>query len=121
VLGVLAENTLEAVKQLKNDFEIDCDTYAVVRAKPFRSNEIIESCRKTGKLVVIEEGLIRGGFGESILPELIEQVPGLKACLHGVHEMSYDQAGRFELLQEHKLDSCGINSVIRDFIAEKHN
>jgi 1-deoxy-D-xylulose-5-phosphate synthase len=93
VLGVLAENTLEAVKQLKNDFEIDCDTYAVVRAKPF----------------------------ESILPEVIEQVPGLKACLHGVHEMSYDQAGRFELLQEHKLDSCGIISVIRDFIAEKHN
>ncbi|MDD3197123.1 MAG: 1-deoxy-D-xylulose-5-phosphate synthase [Eubacteriales bacterium] len=121
VLGVLAENTLEAVKQLKEDFEIDCDTYAVVRAKPFRSNEIIESCRKTGKLVVIEEGLIRGGFGESILPELIEHVPGLEACLHGVHEMSYDQAGRFELLQEHKLDSCGIISVIRDFIAEKHN
>ncbi len=55
------------------------------------------------------------------MPELIEQVPGLKACLHGVHEMSYDQAGRFELLQEHKLDSCGIISVIRDFIAGKHN
>jgi 1-deoxy-D-xylulose-5-phosphate synthase len=113
VLGAIYESACLAADQLAAT-GITVDVYAVIKAKPFDLSHIIPSIRKTGKLIIAEDGVRRGGFGQYILPEILKNVPELKFSLLGVDETPLDQASRFELLASQKLDVNGFSAAVQE-------
>ncbi len=107
-LGVMAEAAQEACDKVKQENGISCELFAVFKPSPFDSHSLIQSVRKTGRLIVIEDALVKGGFGESILAEILVAAPNTKIILKGIKEPGLDQATRFELLADHRLDVAGI-------------
>jgi 1-deoxy-D-xylulose-5-phosphate synthase len=46
---------------------LDCSVVNARFAKPLDSELILEACTKTGNVLTVEEGVLRGGFGSSVL------------------------------------------------------
>ncbi|NLW12576.1 MAG: 1-deoxy-D-xylulose-5-phosphate synthase [Clostridiaceae bacterium] len=117
-LGVMAENAQEACVKIRQDNNINCDLFGIFKASPFDTKSLIDSVKRTGRLVVIEDALVKGGFGESILVEIITAVPGASIMLKGIVDPGLDQASRFELLAAHRLDAAGIYEDLLAIIKE---
>ncbi|MHB1347278.1 MAG: alpha-ketoacid dehydrogenase subunit beta, partial [Candidatus Humimicrobiaceae bacterium] len=63
----------EAIKILENNFNISIELIDPRTLVPFDYNTIINSVKKTNKLVIIEEGVIRSGVGSEIASEISEK------------------------------------------------
>ncbi len=64
-LGALLPDILDAVNLYKDKNKIELIDARF--AKPIDEETIIKSVRKTKRVIIIEEGVIEGGFGESVL------------------------------------------------------
>lgn len=66
---------LMVAESLKAAEEIDAEVINVHTIKPLDINAIIQSLKKTGKLIVVEEHQLAGGLGSSITEALAEIYP----------------------------------------------
>ena len=95
-LGALLSEILEAVNITgdKNKIEIIDARFA----KPIDEKTIIKSVKKTKKLLIIEEGVITGGFGESVLQILTK---------HNLKNITVKQLGVPDKFIEHgTIEEC---------------
>jgi pyruvate dehydrogenase E1 component beta subunit len=81
--GIL--KALEAADELADE-GIDAEIIDIRTIVPLDTETIVNSCAKTGKLVVISESRRRGGFGNDIIAAVAEL--GYSE-LKGVHPMHY--------------------------------
>lgn len=67
-IGPVLLNAVEACVSMK----LECDVFAINRL-PWRTGfeNLVESLKKTGKLLIVEEHVLRGGLGEAISYELL--------------------------------------------------
>jgi 1-deoxy-D-xylulose-5-phosphate synthase len=65
-IGSTVYPALEAAKILAAD-NIDCGVINARFAKPLDSELILETARKTGRIITIEENALSGGFGSAVL------------------------------------------------------
>jgi transketolase len=72
--GHLVWNALEAVRELEKE-GIDCELINIHTIKPLDEKAILQSVRKTGKVVSAEEHQRNGGLGDSIAQLLIQHHP----------------------------------------------
>jgi len=93
---------------------IDAELINARFAKPVDSKTILESARKTGRVVCVEENVARGGFGEAVREVLAEEgVPVRVLCLpdefveHGTQQL---------LRQECGLDAVSIANCVREWL-----
>ena len=56
---------------------ISCEVIDIRHVKPLDMATLLESCRRTGKLVTLEDGTSVGGFGANLCVRLAGLVPGL--------------------------------------------
>lgn len=70
-IGKMVERAME-VSDLLKEQDIDCEVINARFLKPLDSYIIENSIRKTGKVITIEDGIIRGGLGTSVI-ELINE------------------------------------------------
>lgn len=70
-IGKMVERAME-VSDLLKEQDIDCEVINARFLKPLDSYTIENSIRKTGKVITIEDGIIRGGLGTSVI-ELINE------------------------------------------------
>lgn len=92
--GIMVAESLQAAE------EIDAEVINIHTIKPLDIDTIIQSVKKTGKLIVIEEHQIAGGLGSAILESLIlnhKSIPPTK--LMGVSDQ-FGQSGTPEELLE---------------------
>ena len=113
ILGAIYESACSAADYL-SDNGIACDVFAVIKAKPFDLSFLLPSIRRTGKIIIAEDGVLNGGFAQYILPDLLKIMPGLKFNQLGVQETPLNQASRFELLKSQRLDAQGIVSAVKE-------
>jgi len=85
--------------------------------KPFDADLIINSVRKTGRLLAAEDGCVAGGFGSSICERLSGIKCATKIC--GLPDMPIAQGGRGAILKKHGLDEEGLLAAALDLIAVK--
>lgn len=100
----LVATGLMVAEALKAAEEIDAEVINVHTIKPLDINTIIQSLKKTGKLMVVEEHQIAGGLGSAVLESLVEAgtfPPQIK--LMGVNDQ-FGQSGTPEEL----LDAYGL-------------
>ena len=77
---------------------------------------IIESAKKTGKVITVEEHSVIGGLGSAVCDALCEKclTPVTKL---GVNDMFGHSGPALELLKEFKLDADGIYSQVKNIMA----
>jgi len=67
----MTNECLKAAEKLQNK-DIDCEIIDLRTIKPYDKKAIVESVKKTGKLVVVEEGCKTGGIGAEIISFVTE-------------------------------------------------
>lgn len=72
--GSLFDIANKAAEQLSNE-GIDAEVLNIATIKPLDKKLIIESAKKTGKVIVMEEGIIVGGLGSAVAAALSETCP----------------------------------------------
>ena len=97
---VKAANILEAEG-------IDAEVISVPVVKPFDSKTVIESARKTGFVVTVENHSIIGGLGSAVSEVLSENLP-TKVLRIGMNDCFGQSGTPSELLKHYKLDAESI-------------
>lgn len=72
--GTMTYQALAAARQL-HDNGISVDVIHVPTIKPLDGPTIIDSVRRTGRVVTVEEAQVAGGFGSAIAELLADQLP----------------------------------------------
>ena len=90
-LGKPAGAALEAAERLA-DFGIDCSVINPLFVKPLDVELILDTARKTRRIVTIEENVLAGGFGSAVLEVLSEA---------GLEDVSVHRIGMPDSFVEH--------------------
>ncbi len=112
--GLPVYETLKSSKLL-NQYGITADVINIHTIKPIDAEIIINSARKTGKVVVIEEHSIIGGLGEAVASVLAENNP-VQLLKIGVPDIYGHSATAKELLDEIGLTSEKIYEKVVDWL-----
>lgn len=107
--GPLVYEALLAAKELEKD--IDCEVINCHTIKPLDKKTILNSVKKTGRVVTVEEHQIKGGLGGAVAEMLAENYPvpmervGMPDC--------FGESGKpEELLKKWGMDKDGIMKKI---------
>lgn len=74
--GMLPE-VERAVEELFDDYEIICEVICPIQLYPVDPWPLVESLEKSGKLLVVEEGLSFAAFGSEVVAQIAESAPGI--------------------------------------------
>jgi 1-deoxy-D-xylulose-5-phosphate synthase len=111
-VGTMAERVLEVARSLASE-GIACDVLDVRWVKPFDREFLFESVRRTGAVLIAEDGTEAGGFGQTFLAALqesgIQAVSARIAC--GDHPLT--QGTREQLFRQEGMDVDSIASALR--------
>ena len=113
--GLMVSNVLEAAEKLADD-GINAEVINIHTIKPLDEDMIIESAKKTGRVITVEEHSVIGGLGSAVCDALCEKSPTPVTKL-GVNDMFGHSGPALELLKEFKLDGDGIYSQVKNIMA----
>ena len=68
----MVQKSLEVVSELKEEMQIDCEVVDPRTIKPLDIDIIMESVKKTGKLICVEEACSFGGFMGEVVSQVVE-------------------------------------------------
>jgi pyruvate dehydrogenase E1 component beta subunit len=72
--GAMADIAEEAIQKSFDIDEILCEFVVPSQLAPLRIAPIVESVRRTGRLLVAEEGTVPWGFGAEVITRVVEEV-----------------------------------------------
>ncbi|MGD0259764.1 MAG: thiamine pyrophosphate-dependent enzyme [Verrucomicrobiota bacterium] len=72
----------QAAARLFDEYEIVAEIICPVQLYPLNLNPIMESVKRTGRLLLVEEGLSFAAFGAEVVAALCERAPGALARVH---------------------------------------
>lgn len=112
--GLMVNEALEAAKILSVN-GIDCEVIDIATIKPIDKDIIVNSAKKTGKVVTIEEHSIVGGLGSAVSEVLSENAPVLLKRI-GVNDRFGESGPALDLLKKFGLTSEPIAAEISAFL-----
>lgn len=71
--GPLVSVALEAARQMRDEHGIAAEVVSARWAKPLDAEAICALAERTGRIITLEDGVIRGGFGSAVLELLAER------------------------------------------------
>jgi 2-oxoisovalerate dehydrogenase E1 component len=75
--GEMLREVENAVVKLFDDHEIVCEVICPAQLYPLNLHPISESVSRSGRVLVVEEGIGFAGFGAEVISQLIERTPGI--------------------------------------------
>jgi len=116
-LGALLPYAIKAAEQLEKEKKIKVEIIDARFAKPMDKSAILKSIKKTKKLVTIEEGVLEGGFGQSVLEAAKDAgIRDIKVKLLGIPDRFVEQGTMEELRKECGLTAEGIKKKMLEII-----
>ena len=112
--GLMVSMALEAAEKLAAD-GIDAEVVNIHTIKPIDKDVIIESAKKTGKLVTVEEHSVIGGLGSAVEEVVCANYPMLVKKL-GVQDEFGHSGPALDLLNEFGLDGDGIYNSVKEYV-----
>lgn len=109
--GLMVSAALEAAEKLSVD-GVDAEVINIHTIKPLDEEIIVESAKKTGKVVTVEEHSVIGGLGSAVCDALSAKLPTPVTKL-GVNDIYGHSGPAVELLKEFGLDGEGIYNSIK--------
>lgn len=112
--GLCVYESLEAAKTLEAK-GISAEVINIHTIKPLDEEIIINSAKKTGKVVTCEEHSVIGGLGSAVCDCLSEKLP-TKVLKIGVNDTFGESGPAVELIKKYGLDSESIASKVEKFV-----
>ncbi len=113
--GLMVWQSLQAAKIL-SDQHISCEVINCHTIKPFDAATIVQSAKKTGKVVTVEEHQVNGGLGSAVAEVLSEQQP-TRMLRIGMLDQFGESGKAQELVEKYGLDAKSIAKKVMSFIA----
>ena len=110
-LGDMVETALNAAEMLEKS-GVTCDIINARWAKPIDIKLIAASAEKTGRVVVLENNTLAGGFGSGLLEEFNRVDFKVPVKLLGFPDKFIEHGSREYLFKEYKLDAESVKNEI---------
>jgi transketolase len=114
--GTMVWQALEAAKEISK-LGINAEVINIHTIKPLDEDTIVNSAKKTSKIVTIEEHQIYGGLGSAVAEVLSQKYP-VKMKIIGIPDCFGESGTPNELLAKYQLDLSSLTSRIINFINE---
>lgn len=112
--GILVAAALEAAEKLQAE-GISAEVINIHTIKPLDRELIIESARKTGRVVTAEEHSVIGGLGGAVCEALSENYP-VPVCRIGINDVFGESGSAGALLVKYGLDGDGVYRKVKEFL-----
>ena len=112
--GLMVASALEAAEALAAS-GVSAEVINVHTIKPLDADLIVESARRTGRVVTCEEHSVIGGLGSAVCDALAERYP-VPVKKVGVNDVFGESGPAVDLLHKYGLDAEGIVSAVRDYV-----
>ena len=101
-----------AIRELRTD-GIDPAHYDMRFAKPLDEELLHEACKKYEKLITVEDGTIKGGFGSAILEFMAKHKYNNEVIILGIPDEIIEHGSPKELQKEAGFDTAAIVNAVR--------
>lgn len=112
--GLMVAEAIEAEKMLKAD-GISAEVINIATIKPLDKELVVQSAKKTGKVITVEEHNIVGGLGEAVCAALSEECPTPVKRI-GVNDEFGHSGPAKDLLKQFGLSAENIYNVTKEFV-----
>ena len=112
--GLCVNSALEAAEKLAAD-GVSAEVINIHTIKPLDEEVILNSAKKTGKVVTAEEHSVIGGLGSAVCDVLSEKLPTPVKKI-GVYDTYCESGPAVKLLEKYKLDGNGVYEQIKDWL-----
>ena len=112
--GMMVDLALQAKEELAKD-GINAKVINIHTIKPIDKEIILESAKKTGKVVTVEEHSVIGGLGSAVCDVLSEELPTPVKKI-GMQDMFGESGPAGELVKKYGLDGEGVYKTVKAFL-----
>ena len=112
--GVTVSASLEAAALLAED-GIDAEVIDMHTIKPIDAEMILDSAKKTGKIVTVEEHSVIGGLGSAVCDVVCENFP-VPVHKIGINDTYGESGPAAQLLEKYGLDGKSIATNIKEWL-----
>lgn len=112
--GLCVAAALEAADKLAAD-GVSAEVINIHTIKPLDEEIILNSAKKTGRVVTAEEHSVVGGLGSAVCDCLCEHAP-TPVCKIGIYDVFGESGPAAELLVKYGLDGQGIYEKVKGFV-----
>lgn len=112
--GICVGGALEAAEKLAQE-GISAEVINICTIKPLDEEMIINSAKKTGKVVTAEEHSVIGGLGSAVCDALCKSYP-VPVMKIGIQDVFGESGSAQILIEKYKLDGKGIYEQIKDYL-----
>ena len=112
--GIMVDSAIQAAEKLAAD-GIDAEVINICTIKPLDKDIIVNSAKKTGKVVTCEEHSVIGGLGSAVCDALAEEYP-VKVKKIGMQDVFGESGSASDLLKKYGLDGEGVYKQVKEFV-----
>ncbi|MFG6382999.1 MAG: transketolase family protein [Lachnospiraceae bacterium] len=112
--GLCVAPSLEAAEKLEAE-GIHAEVINIHTIKPLDEEIVVNSARKTGKVVTVEEHSVIGGLGSAVCDCLCDKAPTL-VCKIGIKDVFGESGPALQLLEKYGFDGKGIYKSVKEFL-----
>lgn len=112
--GICVDSALGAAEKLAAD-GIDAEVINICTIKPLDEEIIVNSAKKTGKVVTVEEHSVIGGLGSAVCDCLSEKLPTPVKKL-GMQDIFGESGSAAALVEKYGLDAAGVYKSVKEFL-----
>ncbi len=113
--GLMVQASLEAAEALAAK-GISAEVIDMHTIKPLDEGIILESAKKTGRVLTVEEHSVIGGLGDAVCAVLAEKNPVPVKKL-GVNDVFGESGPAVDLLHKYGLDAEGVERAVEELLA----
>ncbi len=112
--GICVDSALGAAEKLAAD-GISAEVVNICTIKPLDEEIIIQSAKKTGKVVTVEEHSIIGGLGSAVCDCLCAKLPTPVKKV-GMQDVFGESGSAAALVEKYGLDAEGVYKAVKEFV-----
>ena len=112
--GICVDSALGAAEKLAAD-GIDAEVINICTIKPLDEDIIIQSAKKTGKVVTVEEHSVIGGLGSAVCDCLCDKLPTPVKKI-GMQDIFGESGSAAALIEKYGLDAQGVYESVKAFV-----
>jgi len=113
--GICVDSALDAAEMLAAD-GISAEVVNICTIKPLDEEIIINSAKKTGKVVTVEEHSVIGGLGSAVCDCLSEKLPTPVKKI-GMYDVFGESGSAAALVEKYGLDAKGVYKSVKEYMA----
>ena len=112
--GICVDSALGAAELLAAE-GVSAEVINICTIKPLDEDIIVNSAKKTGKVVTVEEHSVIGGLGSAVCDCLVAKLPTPVKKL-GMQDVFGESGSASALVQKYGLDAEGVYKSVREFL-----